>query len=197
MSEESKEKVSNWNIANAFTVLRLILVPIFVGVMLAVASSQDVLRWLALGIFIFASLTDHIDGRLARKYNLITDFGKLADSIADKALTLSAFFLLSWQGLLWWWVTALILLRELGITVMRMFMKRIAVMPANQGGKLKTVLQMLLIVMLLTPWDVIAAGAWPGILLGCQVLSVMVVLVTVGTGLWYVRDAVLLWRSAG
>ena len=128
---------------------------------------------------------------------MITDFGKLADSIADKALTLSAFFLLSWQGLLWWWVTALILLRELGITVMRMFMKRIAVMPANQGGKLKTVLQMLLIVMLLTPWDVIAAGAWPGILLGCQVLSVMVVLVTVGTGLWYVRDAVLLWRSAG
>ena len=177
--------------------LRLILVPIFVGVMLAVASSQDVLRWLALGIFILASLTDHIDGRLARKYNLITDFGKLAESIADKALTLSAFFLLSWQGLLWWWVTALILLRELGITVMRMFMKRIAVMPANQGGKLKTVLQMLLIVMLLTPWDVIAAGAWPGILLGCQVLSVMVVLVTVGTGLWYVRDAVLLWRSAG
>ena len=80
---------------------------------------------------------------------------------------------------------------------MRMFMKRIAVMPANQGGKLKTVLQMLLIVMLLTPWDVIAAGAWPGILLGCQVLSVIVVLVTVGTGLWYVRDAVLLWRSAG
>ena len=154
MSEESKEKVSNWNIANAFTVLRLILVPIFVGVMLAVASSEDVLRWLALGIFILASLTDHIDGRLARKYNLITDFGKLADSIADKALTLSAL-------------------------------------------AFGSILAGLLIVMLLTPWDVIAAGAWPGILLGCQVLSVIVVLVTVGTGLWYVRDAVLLWRAAG
>ena len=140
------------NIANALTVLRLLLVPVFVWLML---QPGDLWRLVAVIVFGGAALTDRLDGQLARSRNLVTDFGKIVDPIADKALTLSAFALLSVDGLLWWWVTILIVVRELGITVMRFFMLRRAVMAASRGGKLKTVLQMVGLIGLLTPWGLL------------------------------------------
>ena len=136
------------NAANALTVLRLILVPVFIWLML---SPGEATRLTATLVFIVAAFTDRLDGQLARSWGLVTSFGKIADPIADKALTLSAFLLLSVAGSLWWWVTIVIIVRELGITVLRFVMLRRAVMAASRGGKLKTVLQMFGIVGLQMP----------------------------------------------
>ncbi|MBM9433121.1 CDP-diacylglycerol--glycerol-3-phosphate 3-phosphatidyltransferase [Flaviflexus sp. JY899] len=141
---------SDWNIANAVTIVRLLLIPLFVWALWDIDNMA--MRYTATGIFFVAVLTDKLDGYLARSRNLITDFGKLADSIADKALIGAALIMLSWHGVLWWWVTIVMLLREIGITVMRMYMKKKAVMAAGKGGKLKMVLQSLFIGGLLMPW---------------------------------------------
>lgn len=185
----------NFNIANLLTVLRLVLVPVFVCLMLLPGVA---LRWGALVVFAAASLTDKLDGTLARGLNLVTDFGKLADPIADKSLVLVAFILISLQPGLWWmWiVTAVVLARELGITLMRLAMVKIAVMPASRGGKLKTVVQMLLIVVLLVPWRVLVPGWWTGILAVAAAIAVVATVITVGTGLAYVAEAVSLCRKA-
>ena len=115
------------NIANVLTVLRLLLVPVFIWLALL---PGDRARLAAVVVFVVAAFTDRLDGQLARSWGLVTSFGKIADPIADKALTLSAFVLLSVNQRLWWWVTILIVVRELGITVMRFFMLRRAVMAA-------------------------------------------------------------------
>lgn len=180
----------NWNIANVLTVLRLVLIPVFIWLMLLPTTPA---RWGALAVFALASLTDKLDGSLARGRNLITDFGKLADPIADKALVLAAFVLLALQPGLWWmWiVTVLVFVREIGITLMRLAIVKIMVLPASRGGKLKTVTQMVLILVLLVPWAALLPGVWPGIHVACVVLAVVVVGITVGTGLDYVHQV---WR---
>ena len=147
------------NIANILTIVRLVLVPVFVQLMLG--QGGDV-RLMATAVFIGAALTDRLDGQLARSRGLVTSFGKIADPIADKALTLSAFVLLSVAGHLWWWVTIVIIVRELGITLLRLVMLRRAVIAASRGGKLKTALQIVGIIGLLTPWDVLVPGAAAG-----------------------------------
>lgn len=144
------EPVPLMNIANILTISRIILVPIFVWVLWDPTVTR---RWLALAIFALAALTDKLDGHLARSRNLITDFGKLADSIADKALVISALLMLSWHGWMWWWVTALFIARELGITLMRMVLAKYEVMAAGRGGKLKMVLQVVFICGYLIPWN--------------------------------------------
>lgn len=144
----SKNEVPVVNVPNALTVLRLLLVPVFIWVVL----DTSVSRWWPFIVFALAAGTDKLDGYLARKYNLITDFGKLADSIADKALISAALILLSWQGLLWWWVTIVLIVREIGITVMRMVMVKMEVMAAGHAGKLKMAFQSLGIAGLLVPW---------------------------------------------
>lgn len=181
----------NWNIANLLTVLRLVMIPVFIWLMFV---SNSPARWAALAVFALASLTDKLDGSLARGRNLVTDFGKLADPIADKALVLAAFVLLALQPGLWWmWiVTVLVFVREIGITLLRLAMVKIAVMPASRGGKLKTVTQIVLILVLLVPWPALAPGAWPAIHVASVVLAVLVVGITVGTGLDYVRQAIRL-----
>jgi len=132
---------SNWNVPNVLTGLRIILVPVFAWLLLANPASLP-MRWWADAVFVIAILTDMADGKIARKYNLITDFGKLWDPIADKALTGMGFIGLSILGELPWWITAIILLREWGITIMRFWiLKYGTVMAANAGGKLKTVTQ--------------------------------------------------------
>lgn len=186
----------NLNIANVLTVLRLILVPVFIWFMLSPGVAA---RWWAFGVFVAASVTDKLDGTLARRLNLVTDFGKLADPIADKALVLSAFVLLSLDRELWWmWiVTILVLVREVGVTLMRLRLARGGyVLPASSGGKLKTVGQMILVIGLLVPWRAITPSAWPGILLVAQVLAVLVVLITVATGLHYALLTSRLRRGA-
>ena len=181
------------NIANILTIVRLVLVPVFVQLMLG--QGGDV-RLMATAVFIGAALTDRLDGQLARSRGLVTSFGKIADPIADKALTLSAFVLLSVAGHLWWWVTIVIIVRELGITLLRLVMLRRAVIAASRGGKLKTALQIVGIVGLLTPWDVLVPGAAAGAL---TVLARLVIagalIVTMVTGVDYAVSAWRIWRQ--
>lgn len=181
------------NIANALTVLRIGLVPAFVWLML---QPGDSMRLAAAIVFMVAAATDRLDGQLARSRNLITSFGKIADPIADKALTLSAFILLSVAGRLWWWVTVLIIVRELGITVMRFAMLRRAVMAASRGGKIKTVLQILALVGLLLPWHaVLPAVAAAALLRLSYALVAAALVVTVATGIDYVLQAIRISRE--
>jgi CDP-diacylglycerol--glycerol-3-phosphate 3-phosphatidyltransferase len=136
-------------------------------------------------------LTDWADGYLARSRNLITSFGKIADPIADKFLTGAAFIVLSALGELWWWVTIVILLREWGITIMRLFVIKYGVMAASKGGKIKTVLQTVALVLMLLPLGQLGLG-W---LIPGWVLMGAVTAITVWTGLVYVRDAYILRRN--
>ena len=180
------------NIANALTVLRLILVPVFIWLMLR---QGGVMRLAATVVFIVAAFTDRLDGQLARSWNLVTSFGKIADPIADKALTLSAFVLLSVAGRLWWWITLIIIVRELGITLLRLVMLRRAVMAASRGGKLKTVLQILGIVGLLTPWTMILpAGAAGAVTVLAYLIVAGALVVTVVTGVDYIVQALRIAR---
>ncbi|PFG16560.1 CDP-diacylglycerol--glycerol-3-phosphate 3-phosphatidyltransferase [Propionicimonas paludicola] len=195
MTQETPTRGVPANLPNALTVLRLILVPVFVTLLFIDASS---LSWrlaatLAFGV---AILTDYFDGRLARKHNLISDFGKIWDPIADKALTGAAFISLSILGELPWWVTIVILVREWGITWMRVIMLRYEVMAAAAGGKLKTLLQSIALLMFL-PYNIWSTEAvWPfWFWLGWLVMGAAFVL-TVVTGVMYVFDALRLRAAA-
>ena len=136
------------NIANVLTVVRILLVPVFV---VCLVHGGTVWRLAALVAFVAASLTDFLDGQLARKRGLVTDFGKIADPIADKALTGAALITLSALGELPGWVTGLILAREVGITALRFAVIRRGVIAASQGGKLKTLLQIIAISLYVLP----------------------------------------------
>lgn len=181
---------------NALTVLRLILVPVFVILMFIDPGTG--LGWRLGGTIAFAVaiITDFFDGRLARRYNLVSDFGKIWDPIADKALTGAAFIVLSIFNELPWWVTILILVREWGVTWMRVVMLKYAVMAAAPAGKLKTFMQSIALLMFLpyNIWDTLAiAPFW--FWLGWLVMGTAFVL-TVGTGVMYVADALRLRREA-
>ncbi len=182
--------VSNWNIANALTVARIVMVPIFGWLLLHESGESAPWRWAALVVFVVAMATDKLDGELARSRGLITDFGKLADPIADKALTGMAFIGLSLVGLLWWWVTIVVLVREIGITLLRFVVIRYGVMPASRGGKLKTVLQAVALTMFLAP----IGGPW--ILLAGAVMAAAVA-VTLVTGVDYLLAARRLVTRSG
>jgi CDP-diacylglycerol---glycerol-3-phosphate 3-phosphatidyltransferase len=140
------------NVANGLTALRLVLVPVFVALTVASGLVHPGLRMAATVVFVVASLTDFVDGWIARTWDLVTTFGKVADPIADKALTGTALVLLSWYGHLPWWVTGVILVRELGVTVLRFFVIRREVIAASWGGKAKTLLQILAISWYLWPF---------------------------------------------
>ncbi|MCO7239457.1 CDP-diacylglycerol--glycerol-3-phosphate 3-phosphatidyltransferase [Aeromicrobium sp. CnD17-E] len=187
---------SNLNIANALTVVRILGVPLF-GWLLLTQDGQDVSTrvwaWVA---FALLMVTDRIDGDLARKHNLVTNFGKLADPIADKALTGMAFVGLSIIGVLWWWVTIVLLVREWGITLMRFVVKKYGVMPASQGGKIKTTLQALAIGGYVLPfelWDNTTSDVLRWV---THVLMAAALVITVVTAVQYVRDAIVLRRDA-
>lgn len=152
---ERGEIVPLLNIANVLTIVRLVLVPVFIAVYWVDTPGR---RWLALIVFVVAALTDKFDGHYARSRGIITDFGKLADSIADKALIISALVMLSLNDMLWWWVSILFIVRELGITLMRMALKKRKVMAAGWWGKVKMVAQSLGIAILLVPWETFLPG---------------------------------------
>ncbi len=176
--------VSAWNIANALTVARLLVVPAFIVFLFIEGTGW---RLAALGVFMFASITDQLDGFLARKYGLITDFGKMADPIADKALIGSALVCLSILGEIPWWATVVIIARELGVTLLRFAVIRFGVIPASTGGKIKTVLQIFAIGFFLVP-GLPAVISWAT--MGTAIL------VTVATGVDYVVRAVRLRQVA-
>jgi CDP-diacylglycerol--glycerol-3-phosphate 3-phosphatidyltransferase len=171
-------------VANALTVLRLALVPLFVVLLLAGGTGG---RIAAFAVFLVASVTDVLDGRIARRRGLITDFGKIADPIADKALTGAALVTLSAQGELPWWVTAVILARELGVTGLRFWVIRHGVIAASRGGKIKTLLQVLAICLYVLPGP-------PGIVRA--VVMGLAVVATVLTGADYAIRAVRLRRRS-
>jgi CDP-diacylglycerol--glycerol-3-phosphate 3-phosphatidyltransferase len=136
------------NIANALTALRLGLVPVFVAALLAGGTGW---RITAFAVFLAASVTDLLDGKIARQRGLITDFGKIADPIADKALTGAALVTLSAQGALAWWVTCVILIREVAVTALRFWVIHRGVIAASRGGKAKTLLQVIAIALFVLP----------------------------------------------
>ncbi|MGH3745171.1 MAG: CDP-alcohol phosphatidyltransferase family protein [Mycobacteriales bacterium] len=178
------------NPANAITVLRLLLVPV-VLVLLAVGGGHAFGWRIAAGVaFGVASITDRFDGELARRRGLITSFGKLADPIADKALTGSALIALSVVRDLPWWVTAVILARELGVTLLRFSVIRHGVIPASRGGKLKTFLQGLAIGLYLLPLGAGPMGTVRAVLMGIAVA------VTLVTGVDYIGRATRLRRTS-
>lgn len=193
MSAETQPETSPWNVPNVLTTLRLVLVPVF-GWMLLAHPDEPWWRFGTAVLFSLAILTDAIDGHLARKHDIVTKFGKLADPIADKALTGMAFVGLSIIGELWWWVTIVILVREWGITLLRFLVLRYGVMAARKGGKLKTVLQAIALILYLLPLAYVPALAW-GVYVAWVVMAAAFV-VTVVTGLDYVREAYLLRKRA-
>ncbi|MFH8439609.1 CDP-diacylglycerol--glycerol-3-phosphate 3-phosphatidyltransferase [Streptomyces sp. NPDC018026] len=180
-------QASVWNVANLLTMLRLLLVPAFVALMLGNGGYDPAWRSFAWAAFAVAMITDLFDGHLARTYNLVTDFGKIADPIADKAIMGAALICLSALGDLPWWVTAVILGRELGITVLRFVVIRYGVIPASRGGKLKTLTQGIAVGMY------VLALTGPLATLRFWVMAAAVVL-TVATGLDYVKQAIVLRR---
>jgi CDP-diacylglycerol--glycerol-3-phosphate 3-phosphatidyltransferase len=177
------------NPANVLTAVRIVLVPVFLGLVVISEMTSASWRIAACVAFCIASATDFVDGWIARRFQLVTSFGKVADPIADKALTGTALVLLSAYGQLPWWVTLLILLREWGVTGLRFWVIRYGIIPASRGGKLKTALQTAAIVWYLwpvpSPWD--GVGPW---LIGAAVV------VTVVTGAGYVLQALRLRRSS-
>lgn len=142
---------SNGNIANIVTVIRILLVPVFIWLLFLDNHADGIWRYVATALFILAIATDGVDGHLARGRNLITNVGIILDPIADKLLIGGALVSLSILGDLWWWVTIVILIRELGITVFRFAVIRTRVIPASKGGKLKTVFQSIAISLFLAP----------------------------------------------
>ncbi|ODR08103.1 CDP-diacylglycerol--glycerol-3-phosphate 3-phosphatidyltransferase [Mycobacterium shimoidei] len=170
------------NIANMLTLLRLVLVPIFLLTLFAGDGHQTPSRIAAFVIFAVAVITDRFDGALARNYGMVTEFGALADPIADKTLIGAALIGLSMLGDLPWWITVLILVREVGITVLRFAVLRRGVIPASRGGKLKTLVQAVAIGLFVLPLN----GSWH--LTASAVMAVAIVL-TVITGVDYVASA--------
>lgn len=175
------------NLPNALTLTRLIFVPIFVLAFLE-SSHSNVYRWVSALIFLVAALTDYIDGYIARKHNLVTDFGKIADPIADKLLTGSALIGLSWEGTVWWWVTITILVREIGITILRLWVIKRAVIDASRGGKAKTASQITAIVALLLPSNIVTHSV--GV-----IAMVIAFVLTVATGIDYLNQVAKLPRT--
>lgn len=180
--------VKRFSVPNVLTSLRILLIPVFLWLILTSGDWADgeedlVHRWWALVAFAVLMFTDQLDGHLARKYSVITDFGKLADPIADKALMIAALVSLNILGELWWWVTAVIVIRELGITVWRLVLARQGnVVPASRGGKLKTVLQTLAVALFILP--VSGFMTWVA-----AVLMALAVTQTVVTGVQYIVDS--------
>ncbi|MEU7902036.1 CDP-diacylglycerol--glycerol-3-phosphate 3-phosphatidyltransferase [Actinoplanes sp. NPDC049118] len=181
--------VSLYNPANLLTAVRIVLVPVFVAFVIVSEMTEPGWRIAACLTFCVASATDFADGWIARRYELVTSFGKVADPIADKTLTGSALILLSAYDLLPWWVTVLILVREWGVTALRFWVIRYGIIPASRGGKLKTALQIAAIAWFLwpvpEPFDMIGT-----------VLMVAALIVTVVTGADYVVQALRLRRRA-
>ncbi|TDD59696.1 CDP-diacylglycerol--glycerol-3-phosphate 3-phosphatidyltransferase [Kribbella antibiotica] len=182
---------SAWNVANALTVLRLVLVPLFVWLLLRHDGTDTGTRLLATAAFLVAIITDRFDGDIARRWNMVTNFGKIADPIADKALTGAAFIGLSILGELPWWVTVVVMVREWGVTALRFWVIRHGVMPASRGGKLKTVLQAIALSIYLLPWQDFALVHWTAI--AFMTAAVAVTLVTGGD---YVARALRLRAAA-
>lgn len=191
MTTPDADEVPLWNIANILTVARCAMVPLLV-VLAALYAQSTSGRLVVTGVFLLAMLTDLLDGHLARSRNLITDFGKIMDPIADKAITGAALIMLSVWEYVPWWMTILILVREFGITLMRFTILKHGALPANLAGKAKTMVQTIAITFCLLPielwWE---PARWIGL-----ALVLLAVVLTVWSGLVNLKDGMRLRREA-
>lgn len=196
---ESKEKPAasseKWRqiIPNALTIARIILVPVFIALMIMQHMRGSVsLLIVSLVVFCIASYTDHLDGKLARRWQVVSDFGKLVDPIADKALMISAFVLLSLFQNLWWWFTVVVILREVAVTLLRMYLLRSGVvLPASKGGKIKTSLQILMVFLWMLAEICYPFNTQVGVVVMYLAIAVLIAafVATVLSGLVYFLDA--------
>ena len=185
---EHPARVSLVNLPNALTVLRLILVPVFLLALFAGGGHTTGWRLMATLVFAAAAITDRFDGHIARKRGQVTDFGKIADPMADKALTGSALIGLSMLSDLAWWVTVVIMVREIGITLLRFAVLRYGVIAASPGGKLKTLVQIVAIGLYVLPLP--SELNWVR-----MVVMAAALVLTVATGLDYlIRAAALVQK---
>ncbi len=186
----------NLNLPNALTLLRILLVPLLAWLLLVDGAGDVVFRLLAFTVFVVAAVTDRIDGVIARSRGLITDFGKIADPIADKLLLGSVLVIFSALGDVPWWVTVLILGRELGITLLRFWVIRYGVIAASPGGKAKTLLQIFALGGYILPFELWAPSPVAAVFeVVAAVLLYLATAVTVVTGVDYVRRALALRRA--
>lgn len=191
MTTKPEAEVPLWNIANILTMLRCVMVPLLV--VLAILYPDTVPgRLLVAAVFVLAMITDFVDGHLARSRNLITDFGKIMDPIADKGMTGAAFVMLSVWDYVPWWMTILILVREFGITIMRFTILKHGALPATISGKAKTMMQSIAIAFCLLPFEL-----WwePARWIGLALVAIAFVL-TMWSGAINVRDGLRLRREA-
>ena len=189
-AEPARHPASNapvLNVPNALTFLRLLCVPVMVLLLFSGGGGAGLARDSAALVFVIASITDLIDGAVARKFGQVTNVGKIADPLADKALIGSALIGLSILGDLPWWVTIVILVREIGVSLLRIWVIEHGVIPASRGGKLKTVIQTVAITMFLV---VVPGLPWWGAL-SSLVMGVAVAL-TLATGIDYLVRALRL-----
>ncbi len=200
MSEPTRQ-VSNLNLPNVLTSLRIVMVPFFGWALLHEGGDSILWRCVAFTIFVAAMITDKIDGDIARARNLVTNFGKIADPIADKAITGMAFIGLSIVGDIWWWVTIVVLVREWSVTLLRLSILQHVVLQASQSGKIKTTLQGIALAALCLPLPHGDAhgGAFDrfgdigvGVFYLAQVLLAGAVAMTLWSGYEFFRDV---WRQ--
>ncbi len=165
------------NLPNKLTVARVVLIPFFVFFLL-VDPSNEVFKWTALVIFIVASLTDMLDGKIARKYNLITDFGKFMDPLADKLLVCSAMIGLIELGRIPSWIVIIIIAREFTISGFRLIAADNGrVIAASYWGKFKTTFQMIMVILMIAniqiPWVQILTQIIMWIALALTIISLI------------------------
>ena len=193
MSEQAP--VSNLNLPNVLTTLRIVIVPFFGFALLHEDGQSIPWRVVAYVLFAVAMVTDKVDGDIARARGLVTNFGKIADPIADKAITGMAFIGLSIVGDVWWWVTVVVLLREWSVTLLRLSILRRVVVAAARAGKIKTVLQAFALGLLLLPLRLLHGG-WhdPGLVVFylAEALLAAAVAMTLWSGYEFFRDV---WRQ--
>ncbi|MGB0101164.1 MAG: CDP-diacylglycerol--glycerol-3-phosphate 3-phosphatidyltransferase [Nocardioides sp.] len=197
MTDATRTEPSNWNVPNVLTAFRIVMVPFFAWALLVDGGDSVLWRCVAFVIFAVAMITDKIDGDLARKYDLVTNFGKIADPIADKALTGMAFIGLSIVGDIWWWVTIIVLLREWSVTLLRLSILKRVVIAAADLGKLKTTFQAVALATLCLPLRNPDLASWlevPGEVLFylAQVCLAAAVALTMWSGWEFYRDV---WKQ--
>jgi CDP-diacylglycerol---glycerol-3-phosphate 3-phosphatidyltransferase len=176
---------SVWNPANALTIVRLLAVPVLAWLLF---QDSEVSRNVAALVFVAASITDFLDGAIARKYMWITNFGKIADPIADKLLTGVALIGLSALSLLPWWITIVIIVREVVVTLLRFWVIEHGVISASRGGKAKTLAQTIAITMYLVElpqaWAISDVwGVAQGVAMGVALI------LTLATAIQYISQA--------
>ncbi|MBP1327544.1 CDP-diacylglycerol--glycerol-3-phosphate 3-phosphatidyltransferase [Leucobacter exalbidus] len=183
---ESATRPSNWNAPNIITGARIVATPFFLWLLLADGGQNDALRWWAAAFFVLAIATDAWDGYLARSKGLITDLGKLLDPIADKFLTGAALVGLSIIGELPWWITIIVLVREVGVTIHRLMIVHDVVVAAAWMGKLKTVAQSVAITLALAPIGSVLGDAAPIAYWANVITMTIAVALTILSGIDYI-----------